>query len=140
MTLNGMKRILGDFFFFFFSYEKLSFWNCRHVSRVWDHAHQISGEILPHFDPSHLSVAQRDQKLEKHVSTRDGHVPRVWDHTHWIPGEILPHFDPSHLSVAQRDQKLQNHVSTRDGHVTDTCHVSGTMSIGFLVKFYPIFM
>ena len=95
MTLNGMKRILGDFFFFFFSYEKLSFWNCRHVLRVWDHAHRISGEILPHFDPSHLSVAQRDQKLE-------------------------------------------NHVSTRDRHVTDTCHVSGTMPIGFLVKFYPI--
>ena len=81
-----------------------------HVPRVWDHAHWIPSEILPHFDPSHLSVAQRDQKLEKHVSTRDGHVPRVWDHAHWIPGEILPHFDPSHLSVAQRDQKLENHV------------------------------
>ena len=38
-----------------------------HVPRVQDHAHWIPGEILPHFDPSHLSVAQRDQKLENHV-------------------------------------------------------------------------
>ena len=67
-------------------------------------------------------------------------MSRVSDHHHSIAGEILPHFDLSHLSVAQRNQELQNHVSTRDGHVTDTCHVSGTMPIGFLVKFYPIFM
>ena len=32
------------------------------------------------------------------------------------------------------------YVSTRVGHVSDTCHVSGTMSIAFLAKFYPIFM
>ena len=33
-----------------------------HISLVSDHAHYIPGKILPHFDPSHLSVAQRDQK------------------------------------------------------------------------------
>ena len=35
-----------------------------HVSLVWDHAHWIPGEILPQFDPSHLSVAHRKAKLE----------------------------------------------------------------------------
>ncbi len=54
----------------------------RSVSCVWDHAHWIPGEILPHFDPSHLSVAQRDQKLENHVSTREGHMSHVWDHAY----------------------------------------------------------
>ena len=80
------------------------------------------------------------QSCEKHVLTRDGHVSRVWEHVHWIPSEILPYFDLSHLSVAQRNQELQNHVSTREGQVTDTCHVSGTMPIEFLVKFYPNLM
>ena len=35
-----------------------------HVALVWDHAHWIPGEILPHFDTSHLSVAHREAKLE----------------------------------------------------------------------------
>ena len=35
-----------------------------HVSRVWDHAHWIPGEILPHFDPSHTSVAHQEAELE----------------------------------------------------------------------------
>ena len=35
-----------------------------HVSLVWDHAHWISGKILPQFDPSHLSVAFQEAKLE----------------------------------------------------------------------------
>ena len=35
-----------------------------HVSNVWDHAHWIPGKILPQFDPSHLSLAHREAKLE----------------------------------------------------------------------------
>ena len=72
----------------------------------------------------------------------------VGDHVHWIPDEILPHFDPSHLSAAQRDHELQNcrkyrtlyHTQKKTcvGHVTDMCDVSGTMLVGFGVKFYPI--
>ena len=77
-----------------------------HVSHVWDHAHKIPSEILPHFDLSHLSVPNRDQDFKNHVSTREGHMSRVWDHAFWIPGENLPHFDPSHLSVSQRVPKL----------------------------------
>ena len=38
-----------------------------HVSGVGDHGHWIPDEILPHFDPSHLSVAKWDQKLQSHV-------------------------------------------------------------------------
>ena len=34
------------------------------MSHVWDHAHWIPGKILPQFDPSHLSVAHREAKLE----------------------------------------------------------------------------
>ena len=33
------------------------------VSHVWDHVHCIPGQILPHFDPSHLSVGQLTGKL-----------------------------------------------------------------------------
>ena len=33
-----------------------------HISHAWDHVHSIPGEILPHFDHSHLYIAQRDQK------------------------------------------------------------------------------
>ena len=80
--------------------------------------------------------------------THEGYVSGVWDHDHKIPGEILPHLDPSHLSVAKRDQEIQNCHKYRTlyctkkkryvRHVTDMCHVSGTMPIRFLVKFYPI--
>ena len=33
------------------------------VSHVWDHVQWIPGQILPHFDPSHLSVGQLTGKL-----------------------------------------------------------------------------
>ena len=36
----------------------------RHVSRVWDHAHWIPGEILPYFDVRHVLVAHLVPKLE----------------------------------------------------------------------------
>ena len=35
-----------------------------HVSRVWNHAHWIPGEILPHFDVRHVLVAHLEPKLE----------------------------------------------------------------------------
>ena len=78
-----------------------------------------------------------------HVSTREGHVSCVWDHVHWIPGKILPQFDPSRLSVAHWDTKLEIFINIEQVqdtclHVKDTCHVSGTMSIKLLAKFYPI--
>ena len=38
----------------------------EHVSRVGDHGHWIPDEILPHFDPSHLSVAKRDQEIQNY--------------------------------------------------------------------------
>ena len=63
-----------------------------------------------------------------------GHVSRVWDHAHLIPGEILPNFDPSHSPVAHQEAEI---VMDTCRHVKDTCHVSGTMSIEFLAKFYP---
>ena len=34
-----------------------------HVSRVWDHAHLIPGEILPNFDPSHSPVAHQEAEI-----------------------------------------------------------------------------
>ena len=44
----------------------------KHVSRVWDHAHWIPGKILPQFDPSHLSLAHREAKLENVNKFRTG--------------------------------------------------------------------
>ena len=43
-----------------------------HVSRVWDYAQWIPGEILPQFDPSHLSVAHWEAKLEIVYKFRTG--------------------------------------------------------------------
>ena len=37
-----------------------------HVSCVGDHVHWIPDENLPHFDPSHLSVAKRDQEIQNY--------------------------------------------------------------------------
>ena len=53
----------------------------------------------------------------------------------WIPSKILTQFDHSHLSVAHWEAEL---VIDMCRHMADMCHVSGTMSIIFLVKFYPI--
>ena len=44
-------------------------------------------------------------------------------------------FDPSHSSVARQEAEL---VTDMCWHVKDTCPMSGTMSIEFLAKFYPI--
>ena len=38
-----------------------------HVLHGWEHAHWISGEFLTLFDPSHLCIAQRVQKLQNHM-------------------------------------------------------------------------
>ncbi len=38
-----------------------------HVLHGWEHAHWISGEFLTPFDPSHLCVTQRVQKLQNHM-------------------------------------------------------------------------
>ena len=35
-----------------------------HMSRDWDHAHWIPGEILPHFYVRHALVAHLEPKLE----------------------------------------------------------------------------
>ena len=70
-----------------------------------------------------------------HVWTHGGHVSCVWNHVHYIPGEILPHFDPTHSPVVPLEAELE--IDTCQ-HVADTCHMSGTMSIEFLAKFYPI--
>ena len=43
-----------------------------HVSRVWDYAQWIPGKILPQFDPSHLSVAHQEAKLENVYKFRTG--------------------------------------------------------------------
>ena len=48
-----------------------------HVSRVWDHAHWIPGKILPQFDPSHLSVAHREAKLEIIINIEQIQVART---------------------------------------------------------------
>ena len=70
-----------------------------------------------------------------HVSTCGRHMLCVWNHVQWISGEILPHFDPRHSPVAHLEAEL---VMDTCRHVADTCYVSGTMSIEFLAKFYPI--
>ena len=48
-----------------------------HVSLVWDHAHWISGKILPQFDPSHLSVAHWEAKLEIFINLEQVQVGRT---------------------------------------------------------------
>ena len=67
-----------------------------------------------------------------------------------IPLEILPHFYKKALVCRSSRTRVGNlqkfrtiyytKMKKRVGHVKYTCHVSGTMSIEFLVKFYPIFM
>ena len=111
---------------------------CRHVKDTY----QVSGTMSIKFQyftpiwPLTLPCSSFGMRVSNgHVSTLDGHVSRVWDHVHWIPGEILPHFDPWHSPVAHLEAEL---VMDTCRHVTDTCHVSGTMSIEFLAKFYPI--
>ena len=52
-----------------FSASHWLFWplrGLRDVSHVWDNAHWIPGQILTHFDPSHLSVGQITRKLGLH--------------------------------------------------------------------------
>ena len=68
-----------------------------------------SGQNLPYFDPSHLSVGQPRRKLgfsASHWLFRPIRGIGKIQHAHWIPGQILPHFDPSHLSVGQLTGKL----------------------------------
>ena len=48
-----------------------------HVALVWDHAHWIPGEILPQFDPSHLSVAHWEAKLEIVINLEQVQVGRT---------------------------------------------------------------
>ena len=48
-----------------------------HVSRVWDYAQWIPGEILPQFDPSHLSVAHWEAKLEIFINLEQVQVART---------------------------------------------------------------
>ena len=48
-----------------------------HVSCAWDHAQWIPGKILPQFDPSHLSVAQREAKLEIFINIEQVQVART---------------------------------------------------------------
>ena len=71
------------------------------MSHIWDHAHWISCKILPHVDPSHLSVGQITRKLGFSAShwlywpiRGLRHVSHVWDYAHWIPGKIQP-MDPT---------------------------------------------
>ena len=89
----------------------------------------------PFWPPTHPSSSSGSRVSNGHMSTGGRHISHVWDHVHWIPGEILPHFDPSPLSVAHWDAEL---VMDTCRQVKDTCHMSGTMSIEFLAKFYPI--
>ena len=42
--------------------------------------------------------------------------------------------------VSKNCTKMKKTCRTRVGHVTDMCHVSGTMTIGFLAKFWPVYM
>ena len=35
-----------------------------HVSRVWEHVHEIPSKILPYFDPSHSPIAHQEAELE----------------------------------------------------------------------------
>ena len=76
----------------------------EHVSRVGDHGHWIPDEILPHFDPSHLSVAKRDQEIQNchkyrtlHYTKRKRCVRHVTDMCHMygtMPIRLLVKFFP----------------------------------------------
>ena len=93
-------------------------------------------------------------KMKKTCLTREIHMSRVWNHVHWICGKILSLFDVRHVHLCHLEQeleilqkfgtlyctKMKNTCQTREIHVKYTCHVYGTISIEFLVKFYPIFM
>ena len=55
LSVGQITRKLG------FSASHWLYWpirGLRDVSHVWDHAHWIPGKILPHLDPSHLSIGQ----------------------------------------------------------------------------------
>ena len=42
------------------------------MSHVWDYAHWIPGKILPHFDPSHLSIGQITSAIKCNTPTLNG--------------------------------------------------------------------
>ena len=99
----------------------------RHMSDMCHVSGTMSTKFLAKFYPissPHSPLVQLEAELVRQVS-------HVLDHVYWIPGEILPHFDPSHSHVAHLEAKL---IMDKCQHVSDTCHVSGTMSIEFLVK------
>ena len=52
-----------------------------HVSHVWDYAHWIPGNILPQFDPSHLSVAHQEVQLEIFINIEQIQVARTANFT-----------------------------------------------------------
>ena len=45
-----------------------------HVSRVWDPAHWIPGEILPQFDVRHVLIAHLEPKLKIYIYLEQGTV------------------------------------------------------------------
>ena len=88
-------------------------WSIRGLEKIqW-----IPGKILPHFDPSYLSVGQITRKsgisashwsANKKAKKIIGFLAKFGlslaisakiQHDKWIPGKILPHFDPSYLPV-----------------------------------------
>ena len=124
----------------------LLYWNRKNVEDAWMRKSGTMSRV------GYLQIFRTVfyTEMEKMCQTLEWQVSRVWDHVHWIPGEILPLFYVRHLSVGHIEPELEIYKKIeqfsipkwkkRVRHVNDTCHVSGTMSIEFLVKFYPILM
>ena len=114
-----------------------------HMSRVWDYDHWIPGEILTILHVKYFTVAQSGQKLAKTWhETRDAWRRRV---TCLGPSPLdswwnSDHFTCKILYCSSIWSKVSKNVTRDTWRVTDTCHVSGTMTIGFLVKLWPFYM
>ena len=120
------------------------------------------GKIWPQFDPSNPPVAHLGAEIEMdirhtHVNTWKTHVTCQWPCQNVLTrvdtwqtratclGPCLLYSWRNStpiwlltLPCSSSGSRVRNgHVTDTCRHVKDTCHVSGTMSIGFLAKFYP---
>ena len=134
-----------------------------HVIDMWDPVHWIPCEILPHFYVRHLSVGNLEPELEICKNLKQSTLPKWknvsdtwntcvtclgpcplnswWNSTPLLCKTLDCRSSRTRVGYLQKFRTIYfTKMKKRVGHVKDTCHVSETMPIEFLVKFYPIFM
>ena len=124
-----------------------------HKCNSWECFHWITGEFLPYLDVIHLSKAF-SLDIGKNWTNVKKCVWHTTDMCHMClgPWPLVSSWNSDLFTcktlfcssiwskVGKNCTKVKKTCRTRVRHVTDTCHVSGTMTIGFLAKFWPVYM